>query len=125
MKKADKETNKRTKSRTRRIKTEEQDKQDEEESLTLETRSEVSLVVESSRRCVRTMVNTAWEREDVSFMLVAATVLRGRHIKGGRGHTKLTDSWVCVLLQCFILILRLWYLITFPSSIDILFPFLL
>lgn len=43
---------------------------------TLETRSVVSLVVLSLRRCVKTMVNTAWEREDVSFMFVAATVLK-------------------------------------------------
>ena len=42
------------------------------------TFSESSPVSWSWQRCVKTMVKTAWERLLVSFMLVAATVLRGK-----------------------------------------------
>ncbi|TNN64298.1 hypothetical protein EYF80_025549 [Liparis tanakae] len=41
------------------------------------TTSDLRPVSWSWRRCVNTMVKTACERDDVSFMLVAATVLRG------------------------------------------------
>jgi len=42
------------------------------------TRSVDSSVVSSNFCCVKRMVNTACEREDVSFMLVAATVLANK-----------------------------------------------
>lgn len=41
------------------------------------TFSVVMSVSASCRFCVKMMLNTAWERLLVSFMLVAATVLRG------------------------------------------------
>lgn len=46
--------------------------------LIFETFSVVRSVILSWRRWVKNMVKTAWERELVSFMLVAATVLRER-----------------------------------------------
>lgn len=42
-------------------------------------------VSSSCRRCVKTMVNTAWERLLVSFILVAATVLGRQISEWGRG----------------------------------------
>lgn len=76
---------------------------------TLETRSVVSLVVLSLRRCVKTMVNTAWEREDVSFMLVAATVLQEC------GEVQFTDSFQ-KLLNRFLFILCINREILFTSN---------
>lgn len=70
-------TDRRKQPKVSRFKRDEQTPNAKKGTLTLETRSVVSLVVESSRRCVSTMVNTAWEREEVSFMFVAATVLCG------------------------------------------------